>query len=215
MEGRADKPAGARIWDWPLRLWHWAFAAVVCFSLYTGLAGDIALLEWHVRSGIAAVGLLAFRIGWSVWGGLYARFRNYRTTPRAVLNHFRRRNPPAPHTAPGIALVGLLLAAVFVQAGAGLFASDEIFTEGPLRQYVSTEFSRAATWVHNRLHWLIVTLAGVHVAAHFVYAAVLRNPTPLAMFTGRKDLDAPSTPNFWWRAAFTLAAALLVVAALR
>ena len=82
------------IWDWPLRIWHWAFATVVVFSLATGLIGDIGLLEWHIRSGTLALGLLVFRIGWAVWGGLYARLANYRTSPSAILNHFFGRNPP-------------------------------------------------------------------------------------------------------------------------
>ena len=203
------------IWDWPLRIWHWAFATVVVFSLATGLIGDIGLLEWHIRSGILALGLLAFRIGWAIWGGLYARLSNYRTSPSAILNHFRGRNPPAPHTAPGIALVGLLLAVVSLQVGTGLFATDEIFTEGPLRQWVSLEFARNATFIHNRAHWLIVALVSTHVAAHIVYGAVLRDPTPLSMFTGKKAIDVLPTPHYAWRAAATLVAAALLVVALQ
>ncbi len=201
------------IWDWPLRIWHWAFAIVVVFSLTTGLIGDIGLLEWHVRSGTLALGLLVFRIGWAIWGGLYARLSNYRTSPGAILNHFRGRNPPAPHTAPGIALVGLLLAIVALQVSTGLFATDEIFTEGPLRQWVSLELARNATFIHNRAHWLIVALVSTHVAAHIVYGA-LRDPTPLSMFTGTKAVDVPPTPHYAWRAAATLLAAVATVVAL-
>ena len=212
--GSETPPTKTLVWDWPLRIWHWAFAAVVVFSLTTGLVGDIGLLEWHIRSGILALGLLAFRLGWAIWGGLYARFRNYRTTPRAIVNHFRGRNPPATHTAPGIALVGLLLAIVTLQVGTGLFATDEIFTEGPLRQWVSTELARNATFIHNRAHWLIVTLVSTHVVAQIIYGAVLRDPTPLTMFTGRKAVDTPPTPNYAWRAVATLLAATLLVLAL-
>lgn len=207
-------PNKTLVWDWPLRVWHWAFATVVVFSLYTGLIGDIDLLEWHIRSGTLALGLLAFRLGWAIWGGLYARLRNYRATPRAVLNHFRGKNPPAPHTAPGVALVGLLLLVVAVQVGTGLFATDEIFTEGPLRQWVSIEFARNATFIHNRAHWLIIALVSTHVTAHIVYGAILRDPTPLSMFTGRKAIEAPSTPNYPLRAAATLLAAAALVTAL-
>ena len=227
------RPTKSLIWDWPLRIWHWAFATVVVFSLATGLIGDIGLLEWHIRSGTLALGLLVFRIGWAVWGGLYARLANYRTSPSAILNHFfgrnppgrnppgknppgknpHGRNPPAPHTAPGIALVGLLLAIVTLQVGTGLFATDEIFTEGPLRQWVSLEFARNATFIHNRAHWLIVALVSTHVAAHIVYG-VLRDPTPLAMFTGKKPIDVPPTPHYAWRAAATLLGSALLVMAL-
>ena len=193
------------IWDWPLRLWHWAFALCIAFSLYSGLVGDIALLDWHQRSGLALLGLLVFRIGWGLWGGLYARFRHYWTTPTAFIAHFRRQGANTPHTAPGIVLAGLLFLAVVVQVGTGLFATDDIFNEGPLYRYVSAEFAGAATWVHHRLHWLILGAVGVHLAAQAAYGFVLRDPTPLAMFTGRKAVPAPPTAHFWLRAGCTLA----------
>src|SRR5262245_4811653 len=39
------------IWDWPHRLWHWLFAAALCISLYTGLVGDISLMDLHMATG--------------------------------------------------------------------------------------------------------------------------------------------------------------------
>ena len=207
---REKKPP--TIWDWPLRLWHWAFAGFLAFSLYSGLAGDIGLLEWHQRSGLTLLGLVVFRLGWAAWGGIYARFRHYWTTPRAVFAHFRGRAKETAHTAPGIALVVLLFLAVAGQITAGLFTTDDIFTEGPLYGLVAAEVSSAASWIHHRLHWLILAAIGVHLTAHAVYGFVLRDRTPLAMVTGRKPVDLPSTPHFWLRAGFTLALALGVVA---
>ena len=195
------------IWDWPLRLWHWAFAGFIAFSLYSGLSGDIGLLEWHQRSGLVLLGLLVFRVGWGLWGGRYARFRHYWTTPSAFIDHFRRRGRPGTHTSPGVALAVVLLAAAAVQVGTGLVATDDIFTEGPLHRYVSNEFARTATWIHHRVHWLVLGTGVVHLAAHAVYA-FLRSPIPLAMFTGRKHLELPSTPHFWVRAAVTSTLAL-------
>ena len=190
------------IWDWPLRLWHWAFAGFIAFSLYSGLSGDIGLLEWHQRSGLVLLGLLVFRLGWGLWGGRYARFRHYWTTPSAFIDHFRRRGRAGAHTSPGVALAAVLLAAAALQVGTGLFATDDIFTEGPLHRYVSNELARTATWLHHRVHWLVLGAGVVHLAAHAVYG-LLRDPTPLTMFTGRKRLELPATPHFWVRAAVT------------
>ena len=192
----------AAIWDWPLRLWHWSFAGFVAFSLYSGLSGDIGLMEWHLRSGLVLLGLLVFRAGWGLWGGRYARFGHYRTTPAAFIDHFRRRGRPGAHTSPGVALAVVLLAATAVQVGTGLFATDDIFTEGPLHRYVSNELARTATWIHHRVHWLVLGAGVVHLGAHAVYG-LLRDPTPLSMFTGRKHLELPATPHFWVRAAVT------------
>lgn len=202
------------VWDWPLRLWHWAFAGLVAFSLYTGLTDDISWLTWHQRSGIGLVGLLAFRLGWALWGGIYARWRQYRTTPRAFLAHFRGLASQAAHTAPGTALALALFALVALQVATGLFATDDIFTEGPLHRLVSAEFASVASWIHRRLHWLVLGLVGVHLLAHAIYGLVLRDATPLTMFTGRKPVPLPPTPNYWLRgiatAIFATAFALAV-----
>ena len=200
-----------RVWDLPIRLWHWLFGGCVLFSLYTGLAGDFSLMEWHQRSGYAIVALLLFRLGWGLWGGLYVRFRHYVTTPRAVLAHFtpalRASSgdlPAKAHTAPGIALVVVLFLAVGVQATTGLFATDDIFLNGPLRGYVDEEIADAMNWVHHRAFWLVIGLVSIHLTAHVVYAA-MRDPTPLAMITGRKAVDLPATNHYLLRAAVTIA----------
>ena len=207
------------LWDWPLRLWHWSFAGCIAFLLYSGLLGDFALVDWHMRVGLALLGLLAFRLAWGLWGGIYARWGNYWTTPAAFMRHFRREQTEAdkrkPHTSPGIALAAVVLVAAAVQVIAGLFVTDDIFTEGPLHRYASDEFARIATWIHHRLHWLILGALAVHLAAHMVYGLVLHDRTPLAMFTGAKPdhHDLPSTPHFWLRAAVTLVLAVGVVLA--
>ena len=78
---------------------------------------------------------MVFRLGWGLWGGQYARFTHYWTTSRAFVDHFLRRGEPKAHTSPGIALAVVLLLAVAVQVGTGLFATDDIFNEGPLNRY--------------------------------------------------------------------------------
>ena len=204
--GSAVSERQSVVWDWPLRLWHWAFAAGIAFSLYSGLDGDIGLLEWHQRCGLALLGLILFRIGWAVWGGRYARVGNYRTTPAAFLRHFKG-GASGTHTAPGVALATVLLAAAALQVCTGLVATDDIFTEGPLHRYVSAELADIATWIHHRLHWAIIGLVSVHLLAHAIYGLVLRDRLPLSMFTGKKPATAPDTPHYWLRALATAALA--------
>ena len=208
---------GPVIWDWPLRLWHWLFAAGIAFSLYTGLKGDIGLMAWHQRSGLALLGLLVFRLGWGLWGGRYARWAYYWTTPARFVDHFRGRGGKSAHTSPGVALATVLIAATAMQVGTGLFATDDIFSEGPLYDHASAEFARAANWIHHRLHWLILGGVGVHLAAHAVYGLALRDRTPLAMFTGRKpNRDTlPPARSYWLRTVLTLALAFGVVVLVR
>lgn len=204
-----------RVWDLPFRLWHWALALSVLFSLYTGLSGEIALMEWHLRSGYAVLALLLFRMGWWLWGGRYVRLSHYRTTPRRFVQHFTGSGTADPHTSPGIVLAVVLIGALAVQAATGLFATDDIFNEGPLTRYVGDEVSGIMTAIHHRVFWVIIALVATHIAANAVYAA-MRDPTPLAIFTGRKPVDLPPTEQYLLRGLFTAAvAAVLVFGALR
>ena len=60
--------------------------------------GDIGLLDWHQRSGLTLLGLLVFRLGWGLWGGRYARWGNYWTTPVAFVDHFQGKGTKSAHT---------------------------------------------------------------------------------------------------------------------
>ncbi len=195
-----------KVWDLPLRIWHWAFAACLAALLYTGLSGDLSLLRWHMRLGALMVGLLLFRLLWGLWGGIHARWRGYVPSLRQFVAHFRGGRVDDPHTAPGRLLAIGLVALAAVQATTGLFANDDIFTEGPLARNVSDDLSDSLTWVHNRVFMGIIALIAVHLTAHVVYG-IKRDPTPLAMFTGRKRVTLPPAANHWLRAALTAAVA--------
>ena len=88
----------------------------------------------------------------------------------------------------------------------GLFATDDIFNEGPLTRHVGDEVSSTMTWIHHRVFWVIIALVATHLTANAVYA-MMRDPTPLAIFTGRKALDLPPTEQHLLRGMFTAAAA--------
>ncbi len=201
-----NESASVKVWDWPLRLWHWLFAMCIVGLLYTGLSGDLSLLVWHMRFGCAMVGLVIFRLLWGVWGGRYARWSSYRVSPRAFFDHFRGGRMDDPHTAPGRAMAIALVVLAGVQAGTGLFANDAIFTEGPLARHVSGEMSNDLTWIHNRVFIGIIACISLHLLANAVYA-LRKDRTPLAMFTGRKPVEVAQTPDYWVRALFTAAIA--------
>jgi cytochrome b len=211
MERMADAGhKAARVWDGPLRVWHWVFAVCIGGSLYTGLAGDIDLVEWHQRLGFTVLGLLLFRLGWSLWGGLHARWSTFRVTPARIVAFLRGVPVAGPRTAPSAALALSLFAVAAVQAVAGLFTSDFIFTEGPLVRYVSDATVDLMSAVHHRAFWAVLALIGVHLTAHGVYG-LRRDPVPLSMITGRKSAAVADTPHYWLRAMLTAGATLALV----
>jgi len=199
-----NEPAPLKVWDWPLRLWHWLFAVCILCLLYTGLSGDLSLLVWHMRFGCVMVGLVVFRLLWGIWGGLHARWSSYAVGVPSFFAHFRGGRVDDPHTAPGRAMAIALVVLAGVQAGTGLFANDAIFTYGPLSRYVSGETSNDLTWIHNRVFWAIIACASMHLLAHLVYG-IQKDKTPLSMVTGRKPANAAETPDYPLRALITAA----------
>ena len=197
-----------------LRVWHWALALTLIVSLTTGFIGDLATMDVHLKSGYAAIGLALFRLGWACWGGRNARFAAYRLTPSRLLAQLRARLPASDAHTPWGALLALSLwCAVALQTTAGLFASDEIATEGPFAHRASAHTVHIATWVHTRVCWAIALLVATHVLAIGVYA-IRRNPLVGAMWSGRKHA-APSAPRtLVLRGVLTLAGAAALVAAL-
>ena len=181
-----------RVWDWPVRLFHWALVLLLISQVTTALIGGSAM-DWHLRGGYAVLALVLFRIGWGLVGSHHARFRTFVRGPRAVTGYVRatiarRHEPVAGHTPAGGWMVLSLLVLLLAQAVAGLFANDEVATEGPLAKLVSDATSELLSSFHRRTAWVIVALAGVHVAAVLYYLLALRENLISAMVSGDKRL---------------------------
>jgi len=209
--------ASDTVYDWPIRIWHWAFAAALTVSLTTGLSGEIGWMDTHLSSGYAVIALALFRLGWALWGGRHHRIAAYRLSPGRLWKQLRGHHddPSAAHTPLGALLALVLWLAVAIQAGTGLFASDDIFTEGPFARRVSDGAVDGATWVHVRLQWLVLGLIVTHLTAMAWYGFVRRDALVYGMFTGRKPGPAAEPQQRLGRALATLiGAAALVYTAL-
>jgi cytochrome b len=189
---RTTPTSNPQVWDLSLRIWHWLFAAAVSFSLATGLSGNLKLIDWHLRSGYTVVALLTFRLCWGLFGTKFARFAAYRTTPAAILRHFKGAPSTEVHTAPGVVMAWSVWLTCLVQASCGLFTSDDIFTEGPLARYASDAQIDTASFVHARAYWLLIGLISMHLTAILWYGLVRRDPLARSMFTGRKPAPVES-----------------------
>src|SRR5688572_17441198 len=75
-----------RVWDAPIRIFHWAIVCLVGTSWYTA---DNNLIKVHLWSGATLLTLLIFRIGWGIVGSTTARFSNFITRPRDVFDYLR------------------------------------------------------------------------------------------------------------------------------
>ena len=161
------------IWDLPIRAFHWVVAVLVVFSYVAGKVGG-GWMEWHLRSGYAILALLVFRLAWGVAGSANARFVHFVRGPKAAMEYvasLRSGRVPvlAGHNPLGGWMVLFLLAILAAQVGTGLFADDEIATQGPLAAKVSEALVARMTALHSLNSWIIAGAVAFHVAAVLFY----------------------------------------------
>jgi cytochrome b len=193
-----DASVTIKVWDAPVRLFHWLLVALITVSVSTGYIGG-NWMRWHVWSGCAILGLLIFRLLWGFAGSTTARFAHFVRGPSAALGYARGllgRTPshtPGHNPLGGWMVVALLLSAA-LQAGTGLFSNDDIATEGPLYDKVSKATSDTISAVHQANAVVLLTLIGLHVAAVLFYLWYKRENLLRPMITGRKQIAAQPLP---------------------
>lgn len=207
------------VWDLPTRLFHWALVGLIVFSYVSASMGGL-MLRYHLWSGYCVLTLVLFRLMWGVVGGEYARFAQFVRGPRAVLAALpsllnKRALTGGGHNPLGGWMVLALLVVLLVQAGTGMFANDDIFTEGPLYAHVSKDLSDQLSAYHGFNFVLLLGLVSVHILAIGWHRWRKGEALTSAMVTGRKYLPLASPPArvaSRWRALLVLGfAAGLVV----
>ncbi len=186
---KTTRQASTRIWDLPTRLFHWLFAAAVIGAIVT-VKVDGSWMDWHLPFGVTALVLLTFRVIWGFTGSRYARFSSFVKGPRAVWHYLRHpeKHSPAGHSPLGGLSVVALLLVVAVQAGTGLFATDDILTSGPLNQFVSSDTVALLTSIHKWNENILFGLIGLHLLAIAIYALRGKQLVP-PMITGDVPLE--------------------------
>jgi cytochrome b len=188
----ATRLVAVRVWDWPVRAFHWTLLGLVAFSVFTVKAGG-TWMEWHMRSGYAVLALLAFRVLWGFAGTRWARWSTFVRGPATALRYARTlvaspHETSVGHNPLGGYMVVVLVAALLVQAITGLFANDDILTEGPLAKLISKDLSDRLTSVHGFNEWVLYALVAVHVLAVLFHRVRFDERLVTAMFTGVKKL---------------------------
>ena len=164
------------VWDWPLRLWHWALALFVFIAWFTPNKYD----SLHRFAGYVVIGLLVFRVSWGFVGTRHSRFRTLRARLRAapaylwglrhgITGRYMGLNPAG--AAMMVALLSLLTISTITSA-----------------MEVTVSFF-GVWWVedtHTYSSDAIMILVLLHVLGTIVMSVLLRENLIWAMFTGRK-----------------------------
>lgn len=208
------------VWDLPLRLFHWMLVLLVVISWISVAIGGNAM-QIHLLSGYTVLTLVLFRILWGFLGGTHARFASFVRGPAAAIAYLRalprhQAGQHLGHNPAGAWSVILMLAVLLLQAATGLFANDDIATEGPLAKLVSKALSDRITRVHQLNVKLLYALIAMHLSAVAYYLLYKRENLIKPMLTGFKDAAAglgefSRQQGKTWLAAVLLAACAGVV----
>lgn len=200
------------IWDLPTRLFHWLLVISVVGCFVTIKVGGL-WMDWHVRFGLLALGLLVFRVVWGLIGGHYSRFSQFLPNPMRSLRYLRDKPAVYPgHNPIGAWSVWIMLIVFGFQAVSGLFANDDIFTTGPLA-YLNSDWSKTLTGLHKANEWIMLAIIGLHIVAIFLYRVLRGQKLTSVMVKGSMPVPAePSLPASQdsWKTRFLA----LIIAAL-
>ncbi|MGS0679573.1 cytochrome b/b6 domain-containing protein [Shewanella sp. 125m-7] len=178
-----------KVWDVPTRVFHWGMLCLLGGLWWSADAGE---MEWHQILAYGLMILIAVRLIWGLIGSDTSRFSHFVHSPKTVINYLgktRREGISSSigHNPVGGYMVVTLITLICVQLISGLFATDDIFTEGPLYSLVSSDTASWLTWLHKKNFDLILILAAVHVLAvgvHMIKGDKILGP----MFSGYKTL---------------------------
>jgi len=205
------------VWDLPLRLFHWLLVLLVVVSFVSAKIGGNAM-QFHLLSGYAILAMLLIRILWGFIGGTHARFASFIRGPAAVISYLRglsghEAGRHLGHNPAGAWSVILMLAVLLAQVATGLFANDDIATEGPLAKLVSKALSDRITGIHHVNVKLLYALIVLHLSAIAFYVFYKRDNLVKPMLTGFKDAAAGAGETAQYQGKTWLAAVLLAACA--
>ena len=203
-----DATVRVAIWDLPTRLFHWLLTGLIALSWWSA---EYHFDDVHIWSGIAVLTLLIFRILWGFFGSSTARFASFVRGPRAVFGYLQGGWRGIGHNPLGALSVIALLAAVCLQVGLGLFASDEDgLMQGPLARLIGFGAQERVRDLHEAMFNVLLALIAVHVAAIIFYRARGRKLLK-PMITGSAEVEPglePMKSGKWWAAMACLAVAI-------
>jgi cytochrome b len=201
-----------KVWDLPIRLFHWLLAILITAAIVTGKLGGGAI-EWHGRIGLALIGLIAFRIIWGFVGSTHARFVSFFPTPSALRAYLHGQWHGVGHNPLGAFSVFGLLGLIGLQLSTGLLSNDDIAFNGPLASLVSKAWSDRLSWIHHLAVNPLIALIALHLAAILFYTHVKKDNLIKPMLTGWKDVDHGQGKSASGGGLLAIAAALVIALA--
>ena len=198
------------LWDIPTRLFHWLIVGCLPLAWWSAETQNYELHQWL---GYSVIVLVVSRVIWGFVGSRHSRFTDFLVGPGRVLAYLQGRGAAsAGHNPLGGWSVVALLSLLLLQAGSGLFNTDDVFFSGPLYYGASVTFRDTMGQVHDLTFNLLLALVALHILAVLFYQLGRKQALVQAMLRGRASgKEGLAAPVSAWRA---LLVALLVALAL-
>jgi cytochrome b len=166
-----DESKWLKVWDLPLRLFHWLLVIAVALALLSAEEGS-PLNQWHVLSGWVAGILVVFRLAWGFVGGEHSRFADF-IRPSRIGHHLSAlrsgaADPSLGHNPLGAIAVVILLALTATAVWSGAFGGE------------------SAEDLHEIVGWTLLAMVVIHILAVIVMSRLERENLVRAMVTGDK-----------------------------
>ena len=184
-----------KVWDLPIRLFHWLLVATIIFQ-YVSVEILDNTIEWHFYGGYFGLGLILFRIVWGMVGSYYARFTQFVVSPKKAFLYLFSNTPNnhesahqhehLGHNPAGGYSVLVLLSLVLTQAITGLFLTDDIFSEAPYHGVLSKFWEDMANYLHHNVYIVLFVAIALHISAIIFYKLKHKQNLTKAMITGVK-----------------------------
>jgi len=209
---KSAKQTPVRIWNIPVRLFHWTLVA--CF-VTAWLTRDNRYLDIHVFAGYLMTGLILFRLLWGIIGGPYARFRDFSFSWHEVWRYIKavlNRKPPRflGHNPAGSWAIYLLLTLGILIVTTGLLGLGGEERQGPLAGLLNYPQGKSLQDLHELLAWLMLGVVGIHLVGVLVESLLHKENLVKAMLTGYKPATA-NTPAAaaQWKTAIVMTIMIL------
>lgn len=191
----SDNEKSVKVWDVPVRLFHWTL--VLSFTA-AYLTAEFHVGFLHTLIGYFLCVLVLARVFWGFAGNRYARFSSFIFSPQETIAYLRSLRQGSPkhylgHNPAGALMVFALLGSLALIFLSGLTTLAVIDFEGPLL-FLIDYFDDDASYVARHLHGWLVDAALILIPLHLlgVAAGSIQHKENLvrAMFTGKKNVSA-------------------------
>ncbi|TCS63640.1 cytochrome b/b6 domain-containing protein [Varunaivibrio sulfuroxidans] len=188
-----------KVWDLPVRLFHWTLVASVAIGFITGYIAPEWWMGVHIWAGYITVVLVVFRLVWGIYGSEFSRIETFTFSPREIWAHMRelvflRPSHYVGHNPSGALMVFTL---IFILAGislSGLTLLGGEENQGALAGVVGYGAGDIARTVHNVLVYTLLGLVVLHIAGVVLEIRLTGEDLVRAMITGWKALPAGVIP---------------------